>query len=84
MAAGHTQLQGVGRRPVNERIMELIQGGGTRRGWGCNKGVLVVERWDIRVHQTQQMKGTEDAEDPEGPDSKSRRDSSRCCIGGTL
>jgi len=39
MAAVHAQLQGVGRRPVDERLRGRIQGGGTRRGWGLNKRV---------------------------------------------
>jgi len=39
MAAGRAQLQGVGRRPVDERLRRRIQGGGTRRGWGRNKRV---------------------------------------------
>jgi len=39
MLAGRAQPQGVGRRPVDERIRGRIQGGGTRRGWGHNKGV---------------------------------------------
>jgi len=37
MAAGRTQLQGVGRRPVDKSIRELIQGRGTMKRWGCNK-----------------------------------------------
>jgi len=39
MAAGRAQLQGVGRTPVDERLTERIQGGGTRRWWGHNKRV---------------------------------------------
>jgi len=39
MAAGHVQLQEVGRRPVDERLRGRIQEGGTRRGWGRNKRV---------------------------------------------
>jgi len=39
MAAGRVQLQGVGRRPVDERLRGRIQGGGTRRGWSRNKHV---------------------------------------------
>ena len=39
MVAGRAQRQGVGRRPVDKRIREPIQGGGTRRGWGRNKRV---------------------------------------------
>jgi len=34
MVAGRAQLQGVGRRPVDERIRGWIQGGGTGRGVG--------------------------------------------------
>jgi len=37
MVARRAQPQGVGRRPVDERIRGRIQGGGTRRGWGGNK-----------------------------------------------
>jgi len=39
MAAGRAQLQGVGRRPVDQRLRGRIQGGGPRRGWGRNKRV---------------------------------------------
>jgi len=39
MGARRAQPQGVGRRPVDERLRGQIQGGGTRRGWGSNKGV---------------------------------------------
>jgi len=39
MVAGHAQPQGVGRRPVDERIRGRIQGGGTSRGWARNKRV---------------------------------------------
>jgi len=39
MVARRAQPQGVGRRPVDERIRGRIQGGGTRRGWGRNKCV---------------------------------------------
>jgi len=37
MVAGRAQLQGVGRRPVDERIRGRTPGEGTRRGWGRNK-----------------------------------------------
>jgi len=39
MAAGRAQLQGVGRRPVDEKLRGRIQGGGIRRVWGRNKRV---------------------------------------------
>jgi len=39
MVAGRAQLQGVGRRPVDERIRGRIQGGDARRGWCRNKRV---------------------------------------------
>jgi len=39
MVARRAQTQGVGRRPVDERIRGRIQPGGTRRGWGRNKRV---------------------------------------------
>jgi len=37
MPARHAQLQGVGSRPVDDRIRGRIQSGVTRRGWGRDK-----------------------------------------------
>ena len=39
MPAGCAQPQGVGRRPVDERIRGPIQGAGADRGWERNKGI---------------------------------------------
>jgi len=77
MAAGRPKLQGVGKRPVAERLRGLIQGGGPRRGWGRNKRFgRCGGRVAVRVHQTQEMKGKEGIGDPGGQDAKSGRYSS--------
>jgi len=46
MVAGRAQTQGVGSRPVDERIRGRIQGEGTKRGWGGN---TCVGRWGGKV-----------------------------------
>jgi len=77
MVAGRAQPQGVGRRPVDERIRGRIQGGGMRRGWGRNKRVGrcggKVERRGASDARNERQEGTAD---PGGPDAMSGRYSS--------
>jgi len=72
MAAGCTQPQGLGRRPVDESIRDQIQGG-VVRGVGAATMVsdAVEGKWGLRVQLTQGMKGKEGTGDPGRPDRKS-------------
>jgi len=74
MAARRAQPQGVGRRPVDERLRGWIHRGGTRRGRAATSASdAVAGKWGVRVHQTQEMKGKEGTGDPGGQDAKSGR-----------
>jgi len=77
MVARRGQTQGVGRRPVEERIRGRIQGEARGGGEAATSTSDAVEgKWGIRVHQTQEMKATEGTGHPGGPHAKSGRYSS--------
>jgi len=77
MVAGRAQPQGVGRRPVEERIRGGYKGEARGGGGAATSASDAVEgKWGVRVHQKQEMKGKEGTGDLGRPDSKSGRYSS--------